>query len=299
MKPVAFWSVCGHHTHATRPIYDKMKASGKPVKAFFGKPFKTVEKYRNVVASTAQVSPTKRKDTIYHFHSLSPYHTNPHEQDYRFIPLFKAVMFPGEWWVNKWNRLPKHWAVVGWPKTDFIIKQKSKTLGKAVLYAPCMFNGVMHGYRTKTLRLLLRLSKSMSFTLIFKAHGGLRMWFPKEYRALVDELKGKKNVRFASAKIDVASLFGDADVLVSAASGALWEFMATGKPSILLTHAGKWGRTYPGGVLKANFQNLHKVLKKCFENPQICKDTGWREKVMGKLDGKATERAIKFIEEVF
>lgn len=289
---IIFYSSCKHHAFAIQPIYNKMVSQGKDVIAISNQDFKKASGYKQIVSSTAIEAFPKRNNTIFHFHSLSPYHTNPGEQDYKYIPYFKAVIFPGMWWVNKWKKLPELWRVVGWPKTDSLINLK-KLDSKTVLYASSMFDF----YRMKTLRLLLHLSHKLKFKLIVKPHHGTAMWFKKELNALVSE--AEKEATVIQSDIDVVSLFGIADILVSEASGALWEFLATGKPSIQMQQGERWGRVFPGGILKANFENLENIVQGCFDNPDITKSSGWCEKVMSKIDGKATKRAIQFIEEVF
>lgn len=275
---IAFWSVLEHHALALRPVYDKMKAQGKDVVDLFNHPVRELLPYLCIVSGTApDIPPAKRLDTIYHFHSLSPYHINPAEDDYKLIPLFKGVMFPGRWWVDKWSEKPKHWAIVGWPKNDL--------LRPTVLYASSMFDM----QRMETLRLLVALSETVGFTLLVKPHCGTAKWFPAQLRAMARLIHLEENTR------DISEYFSSADVLVSESSGALWEFMATGKPSIQMQQGERWGRVFPGGVQVASFETLEKVLKEALSVTV----SDWCEKVMGRLDGKATDRAIEFIERVF
>lgn len=289
---VAFYAVAEHHSLAIRPIYHKMKEMGKDVVSLLNQPAKKLLPYDKIVSSTAPDIPaSKRKNTIFHFHSLAPYHANPAEDDYKYIPLWKGVMFPGSWWVNKWKKKPEHWAVVGWPKTDYL--KPSTQHEKTVLYASSMHNFS----RMRTLQLLLNLSSEMRFKLIVKPHHGTFMWYPKQLKAMTELTEIVKST------VDIADLFHEADILVSESSGALWEFMATGKPSIQMVQAEKWGRRYPGGVCKTDFNSLGKVIERCFDSPRIvgdvCGASEWCERVMGKIDGKASLRAIRFIEEVF
>lgn len=292
---IAFYSVAEHHAFSIRPIYQKMKKMGKDVVSLFNKHPKNTLKYSRIVSSSAfDIPASKRKNTIYHFHSLSPYHTNPAEDDYKYIPLFKGVMFPGEWWVSKWKKLPEHWAVVGWPKND-LLREEGRHSGRTILYASSM-----HDFqRMKTLRLLIKLSKMFNFFLTIKLHSGTALWYPKQCKALRKEIKGLANVYESDVSGDVVRLFPYVDVLVSESSGALWEFLATGKPSIQMEHAKRWNRLFPGGVVRANFNNLGRIVEVCLDNPETYDFSKWRLKVMGKIDGRAMDRAIKFIEEVF
>ncbi len=285
---IIFYAVAEHHALAIRPIYLKMREMGKDVVPLFNQPPKKLLPYSRIVSSTApDVPPEKRKDTIYHFHSLAPYHVNPAETDYKYIPLFKGVIFPGKWWVDKWKKLPELWAVAGWPKNDSL--KPSTQHEKTVLYASSMLDFS----RMRTLQLLLKLSNEMVFKLMVKPHHGTAMWYPKQLKAM------GKLTEVVDSTIDVADLFHEADILISESSGALWEFMATGKPSIQMVQAEKWGRRFPGGVCKADFNSLGKVIERCFDNPDLCGASEWSRKVMGEVDGKATLRAIRFIEEVF
>ncbi len=290
---ICFYSVAEQHSAAIRPIYRKMKELGKDAVAVFNQPFKKATKYNHIVSSTAQEALPRAKNTIYHFHSLSPYHTNPAEQDYKHMKLFKAVMLPGSWWVNKWKNIRKS-KIVGWPKSDFLFGNRKQSSTKTVLYASSMhdFN------RMKTLKLLITLSKQLSFTLLVKAHGGTYQFYKDQYKNMTSELQ-KNKMKLLDPLSDITIVFPLADIVVSESSGVLWEFMATGRPSIHMKQGEKWGRVFPGGVLKADFNSLRLVIKKCFDNPDITKHLGWREKVMGEIDGKACLRAIKFIEETF
>lgn len=285
-EPIAFWSVAEHHALAIRPIYNKMKALGKNVVDLFNQPPGTLLSYPHIVSGTAvDVPPSKRTDTIYHFHSLSPYHADPSEDDYKYLPLFKGLMFPGEWWVDKWQEKPEHWAIVGWPKSDLLKLPTDHE--RTVLYASSM-----HDFeRMKTLRLLIELSGKIGFKLIVKPHYGTEMWYPEQLAAMSELIPIEKSTG------DIFEYFHLADVLVSEASGSLWEFMATGRPSIQMSQAERWNRIYPGGVYKASFDTLEKVLEEAFKAPTSTSD--WCKKVMGDIDGKATDRAIAFIEEVF
>lgn len=281
-----FWSVAEHHALAIRPIYTKMRKMGKDAVPLFNQPVKKLLPHSSIVSSTApDIPPSKRRNVIYHFHSLSPYHANPAETDYKYIPLFKGVMFPGPWWVDKWKKKPEHWAVVGWPKTDHL--KPSTKHERTVLYASSMFNM----QRMKTLHLLRTLAKKDGFKLLVKPHHGTAINFPKQLTAMA------KVTNILKSTVDVTSYFHLADILVSESSGSLWEFMATGKPSIQMKQGERWGRIYPGGVYRANFKNLEKIIQHCFDNPHAPDE--WREKIMGAIDGNATLRAIRFIEEVF
>lgn len=288
---IAFWSILEHHALALRPIYDKMKAQGKDVVALFNHPKEELLPYPRIVTGSPSNFPrSKRLSAIYHFHSLSPIHIKPREGDYKWLPLFKGVMFPSEWWAAKWPKKPKHWAAVGWPKNDLLEPRTAS--GPTVLYASSMFNL----QRMKTLRLLIGLSEKMNFKLIVKPHHGIKAWFPKQLVAMAEL------VHLEESTADIAAYFHLADVLVSESSGVLWEFMATDRPSIQMKHGEDRGhRTYPGGILRATFEALEATLRTAFENPGIASSeiALWREKVMGKLDGKSTDRAIAFIEKVF
>jgi len=288
---IAFWSILEHHALALRPIYDKMKTQGKDVIALFNHPKEELLPYSCIVTGTPSNFPlSKRQSALYHFHSLAPRHVEPWEPDYRFLPLFKGVMFPGNWWVAKWPKKPKHWVVVGWPKNDLL--QPRTDSGPTVLYASSMFNL----QRMRVLRLLIRLSEEMHFKLIVKPHHGIATWFPKQLAAMAEL------VQMVDSTEDIAAYFHLADALVSESSGALWEFMATGRPSIQMKHGEDKGhRSFPGGILRATFETLEATLKAAFETPWMSSSeiALWREKVMGKLDGKATDRAITFIEQVF
>lgn len=288
---IAFWSVLEHHAISIRPIYNKMRAQGKEVVGLFNRPVGELFPYSCIVSGTAPDIPvSKRCDTIYHFHSLSPLHIKPSEGDYKYIPLFKGVMFPGMWWVDKWPKKPEHWAVVGWPKND-LLQPMTKRHEPTVLFAASMFNFE----RMKTLATLIELSKKIGFRLIVKPHHGIEAWYPKQLEAMA------RLVQMEDSTADISAYFHLADVLVSESSGALWEFMATGRPSIFMEHSKKWGRSYPGGVLEASFETLEETLGVALRSPGKLSEerTLWRERVMGKLDGKATDRAIEFIEGVF
>ena len=294
MNKIVFYAVAEHHAVAIRPIYEQMKRQGKNVEAVFNQPFQKASEYSSIVSSTAaEAGMAKAKDTIYHFHSLSPYHVNPSEQDYRYIPLFKAVMFPGEWWVTKWKNLPKH-AVVGWPKSDILFQLPETPHERTVLYASSMNDFL----RMQTLKEMIHLSETADFNLMVKPHGGTAMWFPRQHQAMKETCLSKR-VEIIEHAVDITTLFPLVDVIVSESSGALWEFLATDKPAIQMTQATRYGRPLFQGILHSNITDLGKTIQKCFDNPSICKDIGWREKIMGKVDGKSTDRAIRFIEEVF
>lgn len=290
----AFWSVLEHHALAVRPIYNKMRAQGKDVVDLFNHPVAELFPYECIVTGTApDIPPSKRENTIYHFHSIHPVHIHPTECDHKYLPLLKGVMFPGEWWVSHWNQLPEHWRVVGWPKNDLL--QKTKTRGRNVLYA----SGMHNFDNLEILRLLVKLSREMGFTLLVKPHGGRAKWYPKLLEAMY-EITEASSIRCFDPLGDISDLFQYADVLIGESSGSLWEFLATGRPSIQVEVAACRGdRFFPGGVAKAKFETLPKVLKACLEYPYFFAFPEWREKVMGKIDGKATDRAIAFIEEVF
>ena len=288
---IAFWSILEHHALALRPIYDKMKVQGKDVVALFNHPKKELLPYSCIVTGTASNIPqAKRLNTIYHFHSLAPHHASPREADYKWVPFFKGVMFPGEWWVDKWPKKPEHWAVVGWSKNDLL--QPRTDSEPTVLYASSMFNR----QRMKTLRSLISLSRKMSFKLIVKPHYGIKAWFPQQLKDMA------ALVHLEESAADIAAYFHLADALVSESSGTLWEFMATGRPSIQMKQGEDRGRRiYPGGLLRATFETLEATLRTTFETPEVISSeiALWRERIMGELDGKATDRAIAFIEKVF
>ncbi|GAG47471.1 unnamed protein product, partial [marine sediment metagenome] len=225
-----------------RPIYNKMKAQGKDVLDLFNQSGKKLQPYSCIVtASAAECPSNKRQDAIYHFHSLGPGHAHPKEVDHRYLPAFKGVLLPGEWWVGKWVKEPNRWAVVGWPKNDLLVSKKT------VLYAPTPGD---HG-RMKTLNLLITLSRKMSFSLIVKLHSGIETYTPERLQEMIDI------VHMEDIRDDIAEYFDSADVLVSEASGALWEFMATGKPSVQM-QSGKalcgiaLGVVFPGGIQEAS-----------------------------------------------
>lgn len=283
---IAFWSMLEHHSLALRPIFNKMSAQGKDVVDLFNHPAGELLSHSCIVSGTAEYLPaSKLQNTVYHFHSLGPNHTRPGECDHKFFPVFKGVMLPGEWWVGKWVKEPKCWAVIGWPKNDLL--RPSTKHKRTVLYSPSMFDFE----RMRTLDLVLNLSAKMGFKLIVKPHHGTATWFPKQMKAMSEVVHLEKST------IDIVTYFPSIDVLVSEASGSLWEFMATGKPSIQMQQGKKHGRVFPGGILEANFETLERVLSKAFNAPIVISD--WCERVMGKLDGKATSRAIEFIERVF
>lgn len=295
---IAFYSVAEHHALAIRPIYLKMKQMRKDVTSLLNMNPKTTLKYSSIVSSTAPDIPqTKRKNTLYHFHSLHPMHANPTEQDYKYMQLFKGVMFPGEWWVNKWKGLANS-RVVGWPKSDLLYETKidDERKGKTVLYA-----SGMHDFdQLKTLKLLIKLGKKLDFQLMVKPHGGRELWYPELCKAMRRQTSDLPFVRWCKPSVDIAQLFHYADVLISESSGSLWEFLATGKPSIQADiNAHRWSRLFPGGVLKPKLNRLEHALKSCLDNPKAYDFSDWRRRVMGEVDGKATDRAIKFIEEVF
>lgn len=300
---VCFWSAAEHHALAIRPIYNKMRNIGRNVVPLFNQPAKKLLPYNKIVSSTApDIPPSKRKNTIYHFHSLHPIHANPVEDDYKYMPLFKGVMFSGSWWINKWKKLPKHWAVVGWPKNDLLKKTRSH-LGKPY-YSPTrktvLYGSTMHNLdQLKTLKLLIKLSTKMDFTLMVKSSGGRARWYPDLCKAMQKEIR-THNISWHKPQSDIVNLFPYADVLVSESSGSLWEFLATGRPSIQVDiNAHRWNRLFPGGVLIAKLNKLEQTLKSALNNPDSHDFSKWRTQLMGEIDGKATDRAIAFIEKVF
>lgn len=296
---IAFWSVLEHHALAIRPIYNKMKAQGKNVVDLFNHPARELLPYECIVSGTAPNIPrSKRRSTIYHFHSVHPVHANPIERDHKYLPLLKGVMFPGEWWVSHWKRLPPYWRVIGWPKSDLLQSgppQKPKGFSGTVLYATGMHNFD----RLKTLHLLIKLSKELGFRLLVKPHGGRTKWYP-ELLKTVYEITETSSIQCFDALDDISNLFQYADILVGESSGSLWEFLATGRPSIHVDiNARAWHRVFPGGVVKGTLETLPEILEFCLTHPHHYDFSEWREKVIGKVDGKATDRAIAFIEEVF
>lgn len=307
---IAFWSVAEHHQVALLPIYKEMKKKGFNVADLSLKPFKATEAYDGVVTSTApDVPPSERRRCIYAFHSLAVWHRHPKCEDYPLIPKFKGVMFPGLWWLQPYrneHRLPQHYAVVGWPKSDMLFKPNlecverykwnlnlSLPCDKTVLYASSMSDY----QRMKTVQLLIQLSRKMRFNLIVKIHQGTNLWYPQTINPVRAALKGLNLIE--SIK-DITPLFPLSDVIISESSGTLWEFMITGKPSIQMEHTPP-AKKYPGGVLTANFTSLEEKIKVCLRNPDILKKDRdlWLRKAVNTPDGTATEKAISFIKEVF
>lgn len=217
----------------------------------------------------------------------------------------KAVLFPGQWWKNHMRTPPLN-RVVGWPKTDILfdsnldIAKLRKNVGvpdgRLILYASswCNFNMDRVHRRLKYAKALSACGEKLGFNILLKPHPGMS---PKNFEFLKKEVEKLGNVYVIPLHWlkNIIALFPLVEALTSEHSGSLMEFLAVNKPAIQLT---PWfeEKKAVGAVFQADINNLTSVFSSLKPHPEVAK---WRKLMMGKVDGKASERAANFIEKVF
>lgn len=295
---IIFWTECTHHAQSIRPIYEEMVHRGKDVTWLITpRPPKT----GNIVTASAHIAaaygrPLKR--FVYLNHSL-----DRHELagDYPLARQFKAVMFPGVWWQKRMTNPPRN-VVVGWPKSDSLFNQDVNKLraqigipkGKTLFYAAAYtyLNKKITLQIIRNAKLICIVARKLGYNILVKTHPGM---LDSNFKLFNETLKKEKNSYvFPRYSGNSMKFFPLADVLVSEASGMLSEFLATGKPSVQISPSVK--HEAPGGVFTVKVEDLGTVLPKLKPHPEALT---WQKLLLGKVDGKTSERAADFVEEVF
>lgn len=295
---IIFWAECSHHAQSIKPIYNWMVQHGKDVLFQISK---RPPKEGNVVTSSAHIAWANGKPLnrlLYLNHSL-----DRHELagDYALARQFKAVIFPGVWWQKRMKNPPTN-RVVGWPKSDILFHANIQKLrkeialpeGKTIFYAASYTyqNKKLAFEEVRTLKILAKVAQTFGFNVIVKLHPGIR---DEYFNLLTATLKKLPTMyvlpRYSGNSMEMFSL---ADVFVSETSGMLTEFLATDKSSIQIFETAK--HKAPGGVFHVKVGHIGNILRRLHPHPQAAT---WKKLLMDTVDGKASERASNFVEEVF
>lgn len=295
---ITFWSECTHHSQSIKMIYNEMVRRGRKVA---WKISRRPPKKGNFVTSSAHVAWAQGKPhnrIIYLNHSLDRHELS---RDYPLARKFKAVMFPGVWWQKRMKNPPLN-VVIGWPKSDILFKVNVDRLrkrigipkGKTLYYASSYTyrSNKMVVNQIKNAKALFKNARKVGFMTLVKLHPGM---LPENFN-LAKRAMGKERAVYILSRNFGNSMipFPISNVLASETSGLLAEFLATNKPSIQFSASVK--HRCPGGVFNVKVENMNKILSNLKPHPEAKK---WRNLLMGKVDGKASERAANFIEKVF
>ncbi len=295
---ITFWTECTHHAQSIKMIYNEMLRRGRDV---IWKISKRPPKKGNFVTSSAQVACVYGKPLdriIYLNHSLDRHELS---RDYPSARRFKAVMFPGVWWQKRMKNPPRN-RVVGWPKSDILSQVNAARLRRKIglPIGKVLYYTASYTYRSKkmaenlvrTAKTVFKCARRTGFRTLVKLHPGM---LPEYFKMARKAMSRERGVFVLSRHFGNSMIpFPIANALTSETSGVLTEFLATGKPSIQLSPSVK--HRCPGGVFNVKVENLDKILGKLKPHPEAKK---WRNLLMGKVDGRASERAANFIEKVF
>jgi len=275
--------------------------------------------------------------TIYTMHGLSPAELEciPAHKLYLFRGVLLSGQWyldkikEGAWGMDYKRFSDGFFKIVGWMKGDIlfsskldeIIKNIKETLmiklpyEKTILYAPTGFWRMGYGCFTETIFPLLDAVKYLKMNLIIKPHFATCKYKPHE--ANCKEVKKKvadmKNITWIDKKTldDITPLYKVVDILVSDASSTLLEFLQVNKPSIEMLDRNPpvgdrtedWrGFLMPKGTTIQCWnpkKELRKLLARAVYYPDEFAELRkkWQRELLFKVDGKATERTIKAIEE--
>lgn len=236
----------------------------------------------------------------------------------------------GAWGMDYSKFSDDFFKIVGWmkgdilfsPKLDEIIENIKLNLKlklpyeKTILYSPTGFWRYSYGCFYETATPLLDAAKYLKVNVIIKEH--FATCGSRPYIEFCKEVK-KRCAKSPSVTWigkgeldDITPLYKLADVVVSGASSTLLENLQVDKPSIEMLHREPpiskdkmkdWqGWVMPKGTTiqcRNPKKELRKLLARAIYHPDEFAELRkkWRKKLFIKVDGHATERTIKAIEE--
>jgi len=296
-----------------KPIYEELKRRGIDV----------VEKGRADFYVFCRGIPSQViNQSIYIPHGISPAELNSAKKDTNLGTRTLGQLLPGPLWLNEFRKTYPQRAraqkLVGWPKSDLLFSPKKERIKKevreqfnlkyekTVLWADSILalpiHQQIHKYPEilKVWKELLKLKGKLDVNLLIKPHIGAGGPPPKIFD-LPQEMR-VEGVTWVDPRIygDIMKLFLVTDVLVTIGfSSVPYEFLLTDKPIVfwesrLGTELEKevGVKVQPDHIIKgveevlSGHDNYRKARKK------------WREKLIYKPDGHASERAVDAIMEL-
>jgi len=225
-----------------------------------------------------------------------------------------ACLLPGKYWFNLFAKRPfkrDQLIIIGYPKLDILfspnrnltikkIKERfhfnDLPYSKTVLYAPS-WNWFGFPSFDRSIFSILEMANKLSLNLLIKPHPLLHR--SHAYHKAKIASKEMKNTRWINPNEDIVQFYLIADILVSDTSSTLREFMLTGNPSIQLTNIRRKELLFPE-VMWASLENLPETVVRAVDNPGEYASVRQKrvKELFFKLDGRASERAVRFIREV-
>lgn len=205
-------------------------------------------------------------------------------------------------------------SLIGMPKLDLLASPNrfnvAKKLSnefdlpydKTILYAPTLRR--LDSFDDSMMR-LLKLANDLKVNLLIKAHCDDvdEEHQPKSHLNAKKKAEEMKNIRWIDPTVpSITPYYLISDVIISANSGCLREFMLTDRPSIQLTNtsADLREKFFYEGCVQSSLDDLRKnIIRTIYVPETLQKERQEQVKlIFHKPDGHATKRAVETIKEI-